>query len=28
MGKNRIKFNICGKEYEMSGDRAVSVTFK
>ena len=27
-GKNKIKFNICGKEYEIAGDRAVSVTLK
>jgi len=28
MGKNRLKFNICGKENEISSDRAVSVPLK
>jgi len=28
MGKKRIMFNICGKEYEIPGNRAVYVTLK
>jgi beta-phosphoglucomutase family hydrolase len=28
MGKDQIKFNLCGEEFELSGDQAVSFTIK